>query len=73
MPMSIVKNIRATACMIRYDMLMQQPSMTKTNQHIFLYNSFYRNEDKNLSSQIGLLMEGRGVYRNLYVEIPNPE
>ena len=71
MPMSIVKNICATACMICYDMLMQQPSMTKTNQHIFLYNSFHGNEDKNMSSQIGLLMEGRGVYCNLYVEIPN--
>ena len=65
-PTSILKNLRATAAIVCYDLLMKQKSMTKQCQLTFLYDAFHGNEEKNIISQIGLLMKGRGVYSNLF-------
>ena len=70
-PAVLIKNIRAVATVAVYDLLLRQDSMKQEEQWRFCYNSFHGNEDKNMSSQIKLLVSGFGPYKELfYLDIP---
>ena len=65
-PATIVKNVRACAAIICYDLLMKQDSMKLEDQYRFLYNTFHGHDEKNISSQIKLLVSGHYKYRKLF-------
>ena len=51
------KNLRTVAALITYDLLMQQGSMKQEDQYSFYVNAFHGNEDRNIVSQIDLLLQ----------------
>ena len=65
-PAALIKNVRACAALICYDLLLKQDSMKLEDQWRFCYNAFHGNTDKNMCSQIQLLVTGQGRYRELY-------
>ena len=65
-PAVLVKNIRACAALVCYDLLLKQNSMKLDDQHRFCFNTFHGNEEKNISSQIKLVLDGHGRYSELY-------
>lgn len=65
-PAALIKNIRACAAVISYNLLLKQDSMKLDDQWRFCYNAFHGNEEKNICSQIQLLVTGQGRYGDLY-------
>ena len=61
-----MKNIRAVAALVTYDLLTRQNSMKQEEQYRFCYNAFHGNEDRNISSQVDLLLQGHRYYSLLY-------
>ena len=66
MPANLVKNIRAVAALVTYDLLTRQNSMKQEDQYRFCYNAFHGNKDRNISSQVDLLLQGHRYYSLLY-------
>ena len=65
-PAALIKNIRAVAAVKCYDLLSQHESTKQEDQWRFMFNCFHGNNDKNIVSQIQMLLCGGGVYENLY-------
>ena len=66
MPACLIKNLRAVAALVSYDLLTRQNSMKQADQYRFCYNTFHGNEDRNITSQIELLLQGDRYYSLLY-------
>ena len=65
-PAGLIKNLRAVAALVSYDLLTRQNSMKQADQYRFCYNAFHGNEDRNITSQIELLLQGDRHYSLLY-------
>ena len=68
MPAALIKNLRATACLKVYDFIFNLDSMKLSDMQKIAYNSFHGNDEKNISSQIELLLQGHGDYSRIYDE-----
>ena len=66
MPAGLIKNLRAVAALVSYDLLTRQNSMKQADQYRFCYNAFHGNEDRNITSQIELLLQSDRHYSLLY-------
>ena len=68
MPAALIKNLRATACLKAYDFIFQLDSMKLIDTQKIACNSFHGNDEKNISSQIELLLQGHGDYSRVHDE-----
>ena len=66
MPANLNKNMRGVAALIVYDLLTRQNSMKQDDQFVFCFNAFHGNTEKNIISQVSLLLKGHKVYKCLY-------
>uniref|UniRef100_A0A6U5L0F0 Uncharacterized protein n=1 Tax=Corethron hystrix TaxID=216773 RepID=A0A6U5L0F0_9STRA len=66
MSATIIKNIRAVASIVVYDLLFKQNSMRLEDQFIFCYDSFHGAPEKNIVSQMDLLLSGHRFYNRLF-------
>ena len=57
-PVCLIKNLRAVAALVSYDLLTRYNSMKQADQYRFCYNAFHGNKDRNITSQIELLLQG---------------
>ena len=65
-PATQLKQLRATACLLCYDHIITQPSMNTDDMRRMAYNLYHGNDEKNIISQIHLLVNGTGHYANMY-------
>ena len=65
-PATQLKQLRATACLLCYDHIFTQPSMNTDDMRRMAYNLYHGNDEKNIISQIHLLVNGTGHYANMY-------
>ena len=64
--LAVLKNMRGVAALITYNLLTRQSSMKQDNKFVFCFNAFHGNEEKNILSQVNLLLKGHQVYKCLY-------
>ena len=62
MPWNIVKNMRAVADVVCYDMYIRQDSMKQEDQFRFIYNAFHGNNDLNITSQVEMLTQNKHCF-----------
>ena len=65
MPTALIKNIRATACLKACDFMLHLDSMKLIDMQKIACSSFHGNDEKNISSQIELLLQGHGDYNRI--------
>ena len=65
-PASQLKQLRGIACLLCYDHMFTEPTMKTDDMRRMAYNLYHGNEEKNIISQIHLLVNGTGRYAHMY-------
>ena len=66
MPSSVIRQLKATAALQCYDFIFQEDAMKKQDQERRAYNFFHGNSDRNVISQVDLLLKGHGNYERIF-------
>lgn len=68
-PVFLLKQLRATAALMCYDYIFGLPTMPNLELQRKIYNMYHGSSDLNMISQVDLMCEGKGNYKNLYNSI----
>ena len=65
-PAAVLKQLRAAAAIKCYDHAFTEESMTAEEMKRLIFNMYHGNDEKNIISQVALLINGKGDYSNMY-------